>query len=82
MVYIRGSGLYEQPQRCGQIALLRWNAILCEMLNKLNLMFIGACIIVIVEEWKTNLMSLAVLFDFLCAQPVSDFNPLAPELFF
>ena len=29
-------------------------------------MFIGPCIIVIVEEWKTNLMSLAILFHFLC----------------
>ena len=39
-----------------------------------NLMFIGPCIIVIVEEWKTNLMSLAILFHFLCAQHVSDIN--------
>ena len=39
-----------------------------------NLMFIGLCIIVIVEEWKTNLMSLAILFPFLCAQHVSDIN--------
>ena len=37
-------------------------------------MFIGPCIIVIVEEWKTNLMSLAILFHFLCAQLVSDIN--------
>ena len=28
----------------------------------------------IVEEWKTNLMSLAVLFHLLCAQHVSDIN--------
>ena len=34
-------------------------------------MFIGPCIIVIVEEWKTNLMSLAILFHFLCTQHVS-----------
>ena len=40
----------------------------------LNLMFIGLCIIVIVEEWKTNLMSLAILFHFLCAQHVLDIN--------
>ena len=26
------------------------------------------------EEWKTNLMSLAILFHFLCAQHVSDIN--------
>ena len=38
------------------------------------LMFIGPCIIVLVEEWKTNLMSLATLFHFLCAQHVSDIN--------
>ena len=37
-------------------------------------MFIGPCIIVIVEEWKTNLMSLAILFHFLCVQHVSDIN--------
>ena len=37
-------------------------------------MFIGPCIIVIVEEWKTNLMSLVILFHFLCAQYVSDIN--------
>ena len=40
----------------------------------MNHMFIGPCIIVIVEEWKTNLMSLAILFHFLCAQHVSDIN--------
>jgi len=38
------------------------------------LMFIGPCIIVIVEEQKTNLMSLATLFHFLCAQHISDIN--------
>ena len=38
-----------------------------------NLMFIGPCIIAIVDEWKTNLMSLAILFH-LCAQQVSDIN--------
>ena len=37
-------------------------------------MFIGLCIIVIVEEWKTNLMSLAILFNFLGAQHVLDIN--------
>ena len=39
-----------------------------------NLMFIGPCIIVIVEEWKNNLMSLAILFHFLRAQHISDIN--------
>ena len=38
------------------------------------LMFIGPCIIAIVDEWKTNLMSLATLFHFLSAQHVSDIN--------
>ena len=37
-------------------------------------MFIGPCIVVIVEEWKTNLMSLSILFHFLCAQHFSDIN--------
>jgi hypothetical protein len=37
-------------------------------------MLIGPCIIVTVEERKTNLMSLAILFHFLCAQHVSDIN--------
>ena len=37
-------------------------------------MSIGPCIIVIVEECKTNLMLLAILFHFLCAQHVSDIN--------
>ena len=27
-----------------------------------------------IEEWKTNLMSLAILFQFFCAQHVSDIN--------
>jgi hypothetical protein len=40
----------------------------------LNLMFIGLCIIVIADEKKTNLMSLAILFYFLCTQHVSDIN--------
>ena len=39
-----------------------------------NLMFIGPCIIAIVEERETNLMSLTILFHFLCAQHVSDIN--------
>jgi len=38
------------------------------------LMLIEPCIIVIVEEHKTNLMSLAILFHFLCAQHVLDIN--------
>ena len=37
-------------------------------------MFIGPCIIAIVEECKTNLMSLVILFHLLCAQHVSDIN--------
>ena len=42
--------------------------------NFIHLMFIGPCIIVIAEELKTNLMSLAILFHLLCAQHVSDIN--------
>jgi len=34
----------------------------------------------LVEERKTNLMSLAILFHFLCAQRVSDINPLNTQL--
>ena len=37
-------------------------------------MFIGPCIIAIVDEWNTNLMSLAILFHLLYAQHVSDIN--------
>ena len=37
-------------------------------------MYIGPCIIATVDEWKTNLMSLAILFHLLCAQHVSDIN--------
>ena len=35
---------------------------------------------VIVGEWKTNLMSLAILFYFLCAQHVSDIDIHDQEL--
>jgi len=38
------------------------------------LTFIGPCIIAIVEEWKTNLMSLVISFHFLRAVHVSDIN--------
>ena len=37
-------------------------------------MFIGPCVIAIVDEWKTNLMSLAILFHLLCAQHISDIS--------
>ena len=51
-----------------------WNRVRNHQAPKkaLNLMFIGPCIIAIVDEWKTNLMSLAILFHLLCAQHVSD----------
>jgi len=39
-----------------------------------TLMFTGPYIIVIVEEQKSNLMSVAILFHFLCPQHVSDIN--------
>ena len=41
-------------------------------------MFIGQCIIVIVEEWKTNLMSLAILCFSLQNEHQS--KPAAPNL--
>ena len=44
------------------------------VVNNEDLIFIGPCIIAIVDERKTNLMSLAILFHFLCAQHVSDIN--------
>jgi hypothetical protein len=37
MVYIHGSGLYEQPQRRGEIALFCRTAVICEILNKFSL---------------------------------------------
>ena len=37
-------------------------------------MFIGPSIIAIVDEGKTNLMSLAILFHLLCAQHFSEIN--------
>ena len=40
----------------------------------LNRMFIGPCIIVIVEELKTNLMSLVVFISLIFAQHVSNIN--------
>ena len=43
-------------------------------------MFIGPCNIAIVDEWKTSLMSLAILFHLLCAQHISDINPLNVKL--
>ena len=46
--------------------------VYCQLAKSLT--FIGLCIIVIAEEKKTNLMSLAILFHFLCAQHVSDIN--------
>ena len=42
------------------------------MLHMFSYNVIGPCIIVIVEEWKTNLVSLAILFHFLRAQHVSN----------
>ena len=54
--------------------ILPWTDYQSFNYENMNLMFIGRCIIVIVEEWKTNLISLAILFHFLCAQHVSDIN--------
>ena len=61
----------------GLVVTNYFGCVLCEIGVKflnVNLMFIGPCIIVIIEEWKTNLMSLAILFHFLCAQHASDIN--------
>ena len=46
----------------------------CTLHLRYFLMFIGPCIIAIVDEWKTNLMSLAIFFHLLCAQHVSNIN--------
>ena len=35
---------------------------------------IYSIIFILIEEWKTNLMSLVILFHFVCAQYVSDIN--------
>ena len=51
-----------------------WHVMKSRQTKWLNLMFIGPCIIAIVDEWKANLMSLAILFQLLCAQHVSDIN--------
>ena len=63
---------------CANLSLIyaALTVILQSAENNMYLMFlfIGPCIIVIVEEWKTNLTSLAILFHFLCAQHVSDIN--------
>ena len=48
--------------------------LLVETYIFMNLMFIGPCIVAIVDEWKTNLMTLVILFHLLCAQHVSDIN--------
>ena len=54
----------------------QWNKqfIISRTQRYMILTFIGPCIIAIVEEWKTNLMSLVILFHILCAQHVSDIN--------
>ena len=52
----------------------RASDVLRSLRHLFHLMFIGTCTIVIVEEWKTSLMSLAILFHFICAQHVSDIN--------
>ena len=50
------------------------NTDLSSWITMHNLMFIGPCIIAIVDEWKTSLMWLAILFHLLCTQHVSDIN--------
>ena len=68
-----------QQNICGNLMSRKSNLLVGPKCVKLItfskvVMFIGPCIIVIVEEWKTNLMSLAILFHFLCAEHVSDIN--------
>ena len=63
-VVVCGSFTFRGEHRLGVL----WNRVLREI------MFIEPCIIAIVDEWKTNLMSLAILFHLLCAQHVSDIN--------
>jgi len=48
--------------------LLLLLGLLKNVLHKTSFMSIGPCNIVIVDEQKTNLKSLAILFHFLCAQ--------------
>ena len=59
---------------CVMIPPPKFDAVITDKHVDRNLMFIGPCIIVIVEELKTNLMSLAILFHFLCALHFSNIN--------
>ena len=60
---------------CSRRLMFLYSWIIFACLAFVNLMFSGPCIIAIVEEWKTNLMSLVILFQLLCAQHVSDKTP-------
>ena len=60
--------------RMGLWNLSGWNN---ECRTGLNFHCYGFCIVefvMFVDEWKTNLMSLAIFFHLLCAQHVSDIN--------
>jgi len=61
-------------QRVASTCYFLWQQSISFLPYKIQhvLIFIGPCIIVIVENKKTNLMSLVVLFHFLCAQHVSE----------
>ena len=50
-----------------------WSSPVCSN-TWVNRMFIGPCIIVIVEDLKTNLMSLVVFISLIFAQHVSNIN--------
>ena len=54
--------------------ILPWGQMDRHVEGNNSLMFIGPCIIAIVEERKTNLTSLVILFHLLCPQHVSDIN--------
>ena len=72
-VYIYRSIITIRIQTAQKVSILN----LCRNWDKQHfvyLMFIGPCIIAIVDEWKTNLMSLAILFHLLWPQHVSDIN--------
>ena len=60
---------------CNNIFLRESNTTLTlHEISYRSLMFIGPCIIVIVEELKTNLMSLVVFISLIFAQHVSKIN--------
>jgi hypothetical protein len=68
--------LFEERSWCGSLSVKVQRPIQSRWPNCSLTDMDGKCYNIhhIVEEWKTNLMSLAILFHFLCAQHVSDIN--------